>query len=100
MLSRAKIWTVIRSAWMQEYLDLVTTVLEHGIRKPSRTGVDTLSYFGAFYKVDLAKGFPLLTTKKVNFNSCLHELLWYLSGDDHIRNLRQVTKIWDAWADE
>lgn len=85
---------------MKEYLDLVKLVLDKGIRKPSRTGVDTLSYFGAFYKVDLAAGFPLLTTKKVNFNACLHELLWYLSGDDHIRNLRKVTKIWDAWADE
>lgn len=85
---------------MKEYLDLVRLVLEKGVRKTSRTGVDTLSYFGAFYKVDLAKGFPLLTTKKVNFNACLHELLWYLSGEDHIRNLRKVTKIWDAWADE
>jgi thymidylate synthase len=85
---------------MQQYLDLVRLVLEQGVRKTSRTGVDTLSYFGAFYRVDLAAGFPLLTTKKVNFNACLHELLWYLSGDDHIRNLRKVTKIWDAWADE
>jgi len=84
---------------MKEYHDLVKLVLDHGIRKPSRTGVDTLSYFGAFYRVDLAQGFPLLTTKKVNFNACLHELLWYLSGEDHIRNLRKVTKIWDAWAD-
>jgi thymidylate synthase len=85
---------------MREYLDLVRLVLEKGIRKPSRTGVDTLAYFGAFYRVDLAAGFPLLTTKKVNFTSCLHELLWYLSGEEHIRNLRKVTKIWDAWADE
>lgn len=85
---------------MKEYLDLVKLVLENGTRKTSRTGVDTLSYFGAFYRVDLSKGFPLLTTKKVNFNACLHELLWYLSGEDHIRNLRKVTKIWDAWADE
>jgi len=85
---------------MREYLDLVRTVMEHGVRKPSRTGVDTLAYFGAFYKVDLAAGFPLLTTKKVNYASCLRELLWYLSGEDHIRNLRKVTKIWDAWADE
>lgn len=85
---------------MKEYLELVRLVLEKGVRKPSRTGVDTLSYFGAFYKVDLAAGFPLLTTKKVNYNAALHELLWYLSGDDHIRNLRKVTKIWDAWADE
>ena len=50
--------------------------------------------------MDLSKGFPLLTTKKVNFRSMLYEVLWYLSGEDHIRNLRQHTKIWDAWADE
>lgn len=84
---------------MKEYLDLVRLVLDQGLRKPSRTGVDVISYFGAFYRVDLAQGFPLLTTKKVNYNACLHELLWYLSGEDHIRNLRRVTKIWDAWAD-
>ncbi|MEI7766302.1 MAG: thymidylate synthase [Phycisphaerae bacterium] len=84
---------------MKEYLDLVRLVLQEGVRKTSRTGIDTISYFGAFYRVNLANGFPLLTTKKVNYNACLHELLWYLSGDDHIRNLRKVTKIWDAWAD-
>ena len=56
--------------------------------------------FGYHYKVDLQKGFPLLTTKKVFFNSVVHELLWYLSGDTHIRNLRKNTKIWDAWTSE
>lgn len=85
---------------MKEYLDLVKLVIDKGTRKPSRTGIDTISYFGAFYKVDLSKGFPLLTTKKMIWNSLLHEVLWYLSGDNHIRNLRQHTKIWDAWADE
>jgi thymidylate synthase len=85
---------------MKEYLDLVKLVMEEGIRKPSRTGIDTLSYFGAFYKVDLSKGFPLLTTKKMEWKSLLHEVLWYLSGENHIRNLRKHTKIWDAWADE
>lgn len=85
---------------MREYLDLVKLVMEEGIRKPSRTGIDTISYFGAFYKVDLSKGFPLLTTKKMMWNSLLHEVLWYLSGENHIRNLRKHTKIWDAWADE
>jgi thymidylate synthase len=84
---------------MKEYLDLVRLVLDQGIRKPSRTGVDTISYFGAHYRVDLSKGFPLVTTKEVLWNSCLHELLWYLTGEDHIRNLRKHTKIWDAWAD-
>lgn len=85
---------------MKEYHDLVKLVLEEGVRKKSRTGVDTLSYFGAFYRVDLSKGFPLLTTKQMMWKSLLYEVLWYLSGDDHIRNLREHTKIWDAWADE
>jgi len=85
---------------MKEYLDLVRLVIDEGKRKPSRTGIDTISYFGAFYKVDLSKGFPLLTTKKIEWKSLLHEVLWYLSGEDHIRNLRKHTKIWDSWADE
>jgi thymidylate synthase len=85
---------------MQQYLDLVKLVMEKGIRKPTRTGVDTISYFAAFYRVDLSKGFPLLTTKKMHWSSLLHEVLWYLSGENHIRNLRQHTKIWDAWADD
>lgn len=85
---------------MQQYLDLVKLVMENGVRKPTRTGVDTISYFAAFYRVDLSEGFPLLTTKKMHWKSLLHEVLWYLSGEDHIRNLRQHTKIWDAWADE
>jgi len=85
---------------MKEYLDLVRLVMDEGIRKKSRTGIDTISYFSAFYKVDLAKGFPLLTTKKMEWKSIIRELLWYLSGENHIRNLRKHTKIWDAWADE
>lgn len=85
---------------MQVYLDLVRSVLKEGVLKPSRTGVDTLSLFAAHYQVDLREGFPLLTTKKMNWAAVLHELLWYLSGEDHIRNLRRHTRIWDAWADE
>ncbi len=85
---------------MKEYLDLVKLVMSDGVRKKSRTGIDTISYFSAHYRVDLSKGFPLLTTKKIEWKSLLYEVLWYLSGDNHIRNLRKHTKIWDAWADE
>jgi thymidylate synthase len=85
---------------MQVYLDLVERVLRNGVRKTNRTGTDTISCFAEHYTVDLSAGFPLLTTKKVNFAAMLYEVLWYLSGEDHIRNLRQHTKIWDAWADE
>ncbi len=84
---------------MRAYLDLVERVLTHGTLKHNRTGVDTLSCFAEFYRVDLAEGYPLLTTKRINFDAMLHEVLWYLSGADHIRELRQHTRIWDAWAD-
>jgi len=82
---------------MKQYLKIVKHVLENGQRKKNRTGIDTLSCFGIHYKINLAQGFPLLTTKKVLFKSVLYELLWYLSGEDHIRNLRKHTRIWDAW---
>ena len=85
---------------MKQYINLVETVLENGILKTNRTGINTLMYFGFHYKVDLSKGFPLLTTKKVFFNSVVRELLWYLKGQTHIRDLREHTKIWDAWTSE
>jgi thymidylate synthase len=88
---------------MQQYLDLVREAIAEGTYKPNRTGVDTLSTFGAHYEVDLSAGYPLLTTKRLDgfrWNSLIHELLWYLSGEEHIRNLREETSIWDDWADE
>lgn len=85
---------------MREYLDLVERVLTRGTLKKNRTGIDTISCFAEHYRVDLQNGYPLLTTKRVNFTSMLYEVLWYLSGEDHIRNLQKHTKIWDAWADE
>lgn len=87
---------------MKPYLDLVQRVMEQGVRKENRTGIDTISSFAEFYKVDLEEGFPLLTTKKVIFRSVILELLWYLRGEDHIRWLRDEkdVHIWDAWADE
>jgi len=88
---------------MQQYLDLVREAIADGTYKPNRTGVDTLSTFGAHYEVDLQEGFPLLTTKDLSgyrWNSLIHELLWYFSGEEHVRNLREETKIWDAWADD
>jgi len=86
---------------MKSYLDLVSHVLEHGEEKTDRTGTGTLSYFGAQLRFDLQEGFPLLTTKKVIFDSVVWELLWFLKGETNINNgLVPNTKIWNAWADE
>jgi len=84
---------------MKQYHDMVRYVLENGKKKVNRTGVATISCFSYFYRVDIAEGYPLLTTKKIFFNSMLRELLWYLSGEEHIKDLRNHTKIWDDWAD-
>lgn len=87
---------------MKQYIDLVKNVLENGVEKDNRTGTKTLSCFAESYKVDLSKGFPLLTTKKVFFRSVILEMLWYLRGEDHIKWLRNENDchIWDAWAED
>jgi thymidylate synthase len=85
---------------MQPYLDFMRHVRDHGHRKDDRTGTGTLSVFGYQMRFDLARGFPLLTTKKVHTKSIVHELLWFLKGDTNIGYLRaNGVTIWDEWAD-
>ncbi len=86
---------------MQQYLELLQTVLDKGVKRQDRTGTGTLSIFGAQMRFDLSKGFPLLTTKKLNTKAIIYELLWFIQGQTNIKWLNEHgVHIWDPWADE
>ncbi|MFP3577994.1 thymidylate synthase [Arthrobacter sp. fls2-241-R2A-200] len=82
------------------YEDLLRDVMANGTHKSDRTGTGTRSVFGRQLRFDLARSFPLITTKRVHFKSVAVELLWFLRGESNVRWMQeQGVSIWDEWAD-
>lgn len=84
---------------MQAYLELLKTILERGKDREDRTGTGTRGIFGHQMRFDLRDGFPLLTTKKLHVKSIMHELLWFVRGETHVKPLQDAgVRIWNEWA--
>jgi thymidylate synthase len=83
----------------QTYLDLLQDILDNGVKNVDEgTGVISYSVFGRQIRFDLSKGFPLLTTKKVYWKGVLHELCWFLQGQNNIKYLvDNNVHIWDDY---
>ncbi len=81
----------------KKYQQLLSDIIEFGVEKKDRTGTGTISEFGHQIRHKMSEGFPLLTTKKMHWNSIVTELLWFLRGDTNIKFLLDYDcHIWDG----
>lgn len=82
--------------------DLLRDVMENGVDKGDRTGTGTRSVFGRQVRLGVSKdSFPIITEKKIHWNSLITELVWFIKGKTNVEFLHeQDVGIWDQWADE
>jgi thymidylate synthase len=91
--------------WENQYLDLVEDILSNGDDRTDRTGTGTRAVFARTLDIDVSRGFPLMTTKKMPVKSVVSELIWFLEGSTDERRLCEIhhgtrdaskTTIWTA----
>ncbi len=82
-----------------QYLDIIRHLVDKGDRRIDRTGVGTLSMFGAMMRFDLSDGtLPIYTSKRVYWKTAVKEMLWFVRGETNIQSLlRENVRIWTDW---
>jgi dihydrofolate reductase/thymidylate synthase len=89
-----------RNNWQCEetpYLELMRRIIETGKSNDDRTGVGTVSLFGAMLKYQLQDTFPISTTKRIPLRMVFEELMLYISGCTDNRILQEKgIHIWDG----
>jgi thymidylate synthase len=80
---------------MENYLDLIKQILDHGVDKPDRTGVGSRYINGATLHWNLEEGFPSLTCRKVAFRIAFEETMFFLRGETDTKKLEEKNiNIW------
>lgn len=86
------------------YRNLVLEILYEGEKispENDRTKLGYINKFNTNVKLDLRQGFPLLTTKKINYEAIKDELFFFLSGKTNIKFLPKSSRfVWKPWADK
>jgi len=83
---------------MKQYLDLLQKILAEGtVKESGRANMPpTIGLSNGIIRMDMADGFPLLTTKKMFWKGVVHELLWFLRGETNIKYLvDNGVNVWD-----
>ena len=81
---------------MVKYQQLLRQVLNKGVDIQSRNA-PVRSLHGYQIQYDLTEGFPLLTTKKIDFEVVKGELLGFIRGYHHVKQFQELgVNIWNA----
>ena len=85
---------------LEPYDDALREILDKGVKKPNRTGVEAITIFGMQRRYNIGQHFPLLTGRKVWPKAIFAELVWVLSGSTNVKDLQALgSNIWTDWAD-
>lgn len=83
----------------EEYIKLLKRILHEGEEVENRTGINTIKLPEHYFKFDLRKEYPILSTKQTFHEKAILEMLWIwqvCSNDVSWLQDRGV-KIWNEW---
>ena len=83
----------------EEYIKLLKRILHEGEEVENRTGINTIKLTEHYFKFDLRKEYPILSTKQTFHEKAILEMLWIwqvCSNDVSWLQDRGV-KIWNEW---
>lgn len=86
---------------MQQYQNLLAKVIDTGLVKENRTGVNTIGIIGAHMQFDMDDGFPMVTLKQTYWKQSVAEMLGFLRGYSNAAEFRKLgCTVWDQNANE